>query len=138
MKNLKLWRRIMAIACVTALSMSMVGCGSDETTKDAKEPSQSETQELDGFVYVPEIIDLELEEGTYLGDASIRGDFLYYDAHEWDETTGVSTTYLCKHNMTTGEITKTPMTLDAGESMNAYMGRYTVDAEGNVYTVWNA
>ena len=138
MKNLKLWKRIIAITCLTVLSMSMVGCGLDNTTKDSKDPAQSEEQELDGFVYVPEIIDLELEEGTYLGDAKIIGDFLYYDSHEWDETSGVSTAYLCRHDMTTGEIQKTPMIFDAGEGMNAYMGRYTVDAEGNVYTVWNA
>ncbi len=138
MKNLKLWKRIMAIACVTALSMTAYGCGSDETTKDSKDPARNEAQELEGFVYVPEIIELELEEGTYLGDARIQGRSLYYDSHEWDETTGESFTYLCRHDMSTGEIIKTPMTFDAGENMDAYMGRYTVDAEGNVYTVWNA
>ena len=138
MRNLKLWKNIMAIACMAAVTISMVGCGSDETGKDSKDNNQKEAQELEGFVYVPEIIDLELEEGTYLGDAKIIGNYLYYDAHEWDETTGVSATYLCKHDMSTGEIIKTPMTFDAGEGMEAYMGRYTVDAEGNVYTMWNA
>ena len=63
MKNLKVWNRIMAIACVTALSMTAYGCGSDETTKDSNNPAQNEAQEPEGFVYVPEIIDLELEEG---------------------------------------------------------------------------
>ena len=123
MRNLKLWKHIMAIACLAALAISVVGCGSDETGKDSKDKSQYETQDLDEFVYVPEIIDLELEEGTYLGDAKILGNYLYYDAHEWDETTGISTTYLCKHDMSTGEIVKTPMIFDAGEGMDAYMGR---------------
>ena len=138
MRNLKLWKNIMAIACMTALTISMVGCGSDEAGKDSKDKNQKEAQELEGFVYVPEIMDLELEEGTYLGEARIMDNYLYYDTYEWDESTGESTTYLCKHDMSTNEIMKTPMIFDAGEDMEAYMGRYTVDTEGNVYTMWNA
>jgi len=138
MKNLKLWKRMIAIACVTALSLTAYGCGSAEITEDSNDPAQNEVQGQEGFVYVPEIIELELEEGTYLGDARIQGEYLYYDSHEWDEASGESFTYLCRYNMNTGEVTKTPMTFDAGENMDSYMGRYTVDTEGNLYTLWNA
>ncbi len=139
MKKMNLWKRMLAIACVTALSLSIAGCGSNETTNDSNEPSgaASETEVLDGYVYVPEIIELELEEGTYLGDAKIVGNELYYDSYEWDETTGVSTTSLVRHNLSTGEIIKTPMAFDAGEGMDAYMSRYTVGQDGSVYTIWN-
>ncbi len=136
MKNLKLWKRIMAIACVTALSMSVVGCGADETTKESKETSESEA--ADEFVYVPEMIELKLEEGTYLGDAKIVGDYLYYESNEWDEETGVVTSYMCKSDLTTGEMTRTPVIFEPEEEMNSYMGRCAVDTEGNIYSFWTA
>lgn len=136
MKKLSIWKRLFTLACVGTMVLSLAGCGSDET---AKNPSGStkESQEEDEYVYVPEIITLELEEGTYLGDAQILGEELIYDSYEWNEETGEGYSILCRHNMNTGEVTRMSMSLETEENMDAYMNRYVVDGDGNIYAVWN-
>ena len=87
-------KRILASALTAVLILSLAGCG-----KNGGQPV------AEGFVYVPEFVDLTPEEGEEnMDDLMLRGENLYYSVYKWDEETGSEQKYYC-WNLTTGEKT---------------------------------
>lgn len=137
MRNMYFRKCAAAVVCTAVLVISMTACGANGKTNEKKDASGKEAEQLSEYVYVSEIMELDLKDGTYLGDAKIVGNNLYYDTYVYDEITGVGTSCVIRHNMDTNTAETLPVVMDAGEGYDAYLNRYTVDEEGQIYAVWN-
>lgn len=110
-----------ALAMLTA-AMALTACGSSE---------QATANALPEYVYVPEYIEMESENGQFW-NAQIADDAVYYQEYSWDEETMTSTTNICKMTITEDNKTlvdKVPVKL----AENSNVDRFAVDKEGNVY-----
>jgi len=138
MKKTTIWKRMLALSCAAVLGISLAACGSVGESNEAKNTSGNTKEEHESeYVYVSEFTNLNLEEGTYLGSAQIMNGVLYCESYEYDEATGQGINSLVQRNLNTGEMVKTPKTLDAGEGREAYMNSYTIGQDGSMYAVWN-
>ncbi|MBD5529575.1 MAG: extracellular solute-binding protein [Lachnospiraceae bacterium] len=121
-------KRILAFALAAVLILSLAGCGKDEGQSVAE-----------GFVYVPEFVDLTPEEGEdSMNDPTLRGESLYYSVYEWNEETGSEQKYYC-WNLTTGEKTVMPLDLKIeGADWSYPMSGLNFDQDNNIICMMNA
>ena len=73
---------------------------------------EAETTAQKEFVYVPEFMTLENENG-YVDQFNVIGDTIYYISNTYDETSQISTSYLC--SLKAGEKDAVRTALDLGE-----------------------
>lgn len=116
-------KRMLALALAAALTLSLAACGG----------SDDDEQQAEGFVYVPEFVDLTPKEGEEsMNEPVLRGEDLYYSVYKWDEATGESETKYYRQNLTTGEKTELPLDLKVeGTDWSYLMGGLNFDADNN-------
>ncbi len=121
-------KRILAFALAAVLILSLAGCGKDEGQSVAE-----------GFVYVPEFVDLTPEEGEdSMSDPTLRGESLYYSVYKWSEETGSEQKYYC-WNLTTGEKTEMPLDLKIeGADWSYPMSGLNFDQDNNIICMMSA
>lgn len=121
-------KRILAFALAAVLILSLAGCGKDGGQSVAE-----------GFVYVPEFVDLTPEEGEdSMNDPTLRGESLYYSVYQWNEETGSERKYYC-WNLTTGEKTEMPLDLKIeGADWSYPMSGLNFDQDNNIICMMSA
>lgn len=129
MKKKACIKRILSFAVTATLVLSLTACGKGD---------QQETPE--GFVYVPEFVDLStLEDAENISDPTLRGNELYYCTHYWNEETGESgQKYYCR-NMDTGETVELPLDLTIEGMDYAYpMNGLMFDQDNHIICLMSA
>lgn len=120
-------KRILALALAAALTLTACGGGEDE-------------QQVEGFVYVPEFVDLTPQEGEdSMNEPVLRGENLYYSVYSYDEETEEGgQKYYCQ-NLTTGEKKEMPLDLKIEGSDYSYpMGGLQFDQDNNIICLMSA
>lgn len=132
----KRWKRGIALALATVMSISLAACGGDDTSvnkqgKDENDPGSN-------YVYVSEFIPIEMEENAYLSDAVLIGDKLYYVVGAYDEEKGMESTELhCRQVDNPDKEESIPLQLKEIEGYDVRLGIVTFDDAGNMYTICN-
>ncbi len=129
MKNRKMKKsRFAALVLVAAMmTLTLAGC--------RKSGGNSGAGTKDGFVYVPEYIQIDFglnSENMNVNDTAAVSDSLYLIVSSWGEETG-SEYGLYQYNFTDGTTERLP--LDMGE--NDYIGRMTATPDGNLAAIVN-
>lgn len=122
-------KRILSLAVTATLVLSLAACGKGD---------QQETPE--GYVYVPEFVDLTSLEGVdNISDPTLRGNELYYCSSYWNEETGESEQkYYCR-NMDTGETVELPLDLTIEGANYVYpMNGLMFDQDDNIVCLISA
>ena len=120
-------KSLLARALAAALTLTACGGGEDE-------------QQVEGFVYVPEFVDLTPQEGEdSMNEPVLRGENLYYSVYSYDEETGEGgQKYYCQ-NLTTGEKKEMPLDLKIEGSDYSYpMGGLQFDQDNNIICLMSA
>lgn len=122
-------KRILALVTASALMLSLAACGNGE---------QEETPE--GFVYVPEFLDLSSQEdGQDISNPVLRGDYMYYSSYYWDEETQESGQIFYRWNLVTGETEELSldMTIEGADYSHPMTG-LMFDPEDNMICLLSA
>lgn len=130
-------KRILAagLACVTAFSMT--ACGGSGQTQSGSTDAQT-----DGYVWVPEYVDLP--EGTDAYNGVIRGDVMYVVSNNWDDDGNQTDTTFEQISLTDGSATelfrvdRTQTETEEGGSTYRYSNFYDVTDDGCFITADSA
>ena len=115
------------VLVLVMMALTLAGC--------RKSGGNSDTGTRDGFVYVPEYIQIDFglnSENMNVSDTAAVSDSLYLIVSSWGEETG-SEYGLYKYNFADGTTERLP--LDMGE--NDYIGRMTATPDGNLAAIVN-
>ena len=115
------------VLVLVMMALTLAGC--------RKSGGNSDTGTRDGFVYVPEYIQIDFglnSENMNVSDTAAVSDSLYLIVSSWGEETG-SEYGLYKYNFADGTTERLP--LDMGE--NDYIGRMTATPDGNLVAIVN-
>lgn len=129
MKNKRIKRNkfVAAVLVFVMMALTLAGC--------RKSDGNSDNDTKDGFVYVPEYIQIDFglnSENMNVSDTAAVSDSLYLVVSSWGEETG-SEYGLYKYNFADGSTERLP--LDMGE--NDYLGRLTATPDGNLAAIVN-
>lgn len=129
MKNKRIKRNkfVAAVLVFVMMALTLAGC--------RKSDGNSDNDTKDGFVYVPEYIQIDFglnSENMNVSDTAAVSDSLYLVVSSWGEETG-SEYGLYKYNFADGKTERLP--LDMGE--NDYLGRLTATPDGNLAAIVN-
>lgn len=129
MKNKRIKRNkfVAAVLVFVMMALTLAGC--------RKSDGNSDNDIKDGFVYVPEYIQIDFglnSENMNVSDTAAVSDSLYLVVSSWGEETG-SEYGLYKYNFADGKTERLP--LDMGE--NDYLGRLTATPDGNLAAIVN-
>lgn len=129
MKNKRIKRNkfVAAVLVFVMMALTLAGC--------RKSDGNSDNDVKDGFVYVPEYIQIDFglnSENMNVSDTAAVSDSLYLVVSSWGEETG-SEYGLYKYNFADGKTERLP--LDMGE--NDYLGRLTATPDGNLAAIVN-
>ena len=113
------WRRRGAVAALLAAAVLAAGCGKQQGATTAQKE----------FVYVPEYVKLDMEDG--IDQMKVVGDTIYFVSGHWDDATSTYQRYIGK--LEAGERTPEKVVLDIGEESS--MMASDIDAEGNLQAV---
>ena len=113
------WRRRGAAAALLAAAVLAAGCGKQQGATTAQKE----------FVYVPEYVKLDMEDG--IDQMKVVGDTIYFVSGHWDDATSTYQRYIGK--LEAGERTPEKVVLDIGEESS--MMASDIDAEGNLQAV---
>lgn len=121
-------KKLLTFALAAVLTLSMAACGEEKE------------QPVEGFVYVPEFVDLTPKEGEdNMSDPMLRGGNLYYSVYSWDEETQTSEEKYYRQNLTTGEKTELPLNLKIeGTDWSYPMGGLNFDQDNNIICLLSA
>lgn len=122
--------KFLAFIMAAVLALSMAGCGGQE----------EEQQQRDGYVYVPEFIDLNSgEEEQDMSSVQLRGEDIYYRSYYYIEETEESGYKFYRRNLTTGETVELPLDMNIEGADNCWpMSDLIFDEEGNITCLINA
>lgn len=136
----RIYRKIQAFVLAAALTLSLASCGqTGDNEGDNQQGPGGETQQqqqigVNGYVYVPEFIDLASGEGERdISEFQMQGEYLYYRSYFWDEENEKSGYKYYRRNVNTGESAELPLAFDM-EGMNSWwpVGGLFFDDEGNI------
>lgn len=121
-------KKFLTFALAAVLTLSMAACGEEKE------------QPVEGFVYVPEFVDLTPKEGEdNMSNPMLRGGNLYYSVYSWDEETQTSEEKYYRQNLTTGEKTELPLNLKIeGTDWSYPMGGLNFDQDNNIICLLSA
>lgn len=121
-------KKLLTFALAAVLTLSMAACGEEKE------------QPVEGFVYVPEFVDLTPKEGEdNMSNPMLRGGNLYYSVYSWDEETQTSEEKYYRQNLTTGEKTELPLNLKIeGTDWSYPMGGLNFDQDNNIICLLSA
>jgi len=121
-------KKIFALGMAAALTLSLAACG------------KGEEEVPEGFVYVPEFVDLTSDkEGMNMSDPVLQGGNMYYSTSYWDEEAQQSNQkYYCR-SLETGEIKEMPLDLSIEGADYSYpMAGMLFDGEGHMICLMSA
>lgn len=125
MKRLSMnYKRVIALLLSGAMTLGLAACGSKQETEESKDDEQKE------YVYVPEYIEFDNDEGVAWYNMKQVGSNMYYLNNSYDEETMMYTTTVCEYSLESGEVKELPVTFPETRSVNNFMP----DSEGNLYT----
>ena len=129
MKKKSFIKRILALTTAAALVLSLAACGNGE-----------QQVAPEGFVYVPEFVDLTAMEGVQnVSGPTLRGEELYFSSSYWDEETEESVQKYYRRNLETGEMVELPLNLNIEGADYSYpMTGLLFDSDNNVVCLINA
>ena len=129
MKKKSCIKRMLALAAAATLMLSLAACGKGE---------QDKTPE--GFVYVPEFVDLSSQENEQdISNPVLRGGNMYYSSHYWNEETGESGQNFYCWNLVTGETERLPLDMSIEGADYSYpMTGLMFDPEDNMISLLSA
>lgn len=129
MKKKSCIKRMLALAAAATLMLSLAACGRGE---------QDKTPE--GFVYVPEFVDLSSQENEQdISNPVLRGGNMYYSSHYWNEETGESGQNFYCWNLVTGETEQLPLDMSIEGADYSYpMTGLMFDPEDNMISLLSA
>lgn len=120
-KNVTL-KRILSSLLAGTMLFSLTACGQGGT-EQSSEPAKE-------YVYVPEYIELNGEEGQYYSNIQVVGNNLVYSYYEYDEETQTGGEHICKVDIEAGgEPQEVSLSLGEGQSTSQFI----MDANGNIY-----
>lgn len=122
-------KRILAMVSAALLLLSLAACGKEQ---------QEEIPQ--GFLYVPEFIDLTANEGEQnISDPVLRGGDLYYSSYFYNEETQEGGQKFYRRNLETGETVELPLDLTIEGADHTYpMNGLVFDQENNMICLLNA
>lgn len=127
MKKNSIHNKVLAFIMAAVLALSMAGCG-----------GQEEEQQQDGYVYVPQFVDLSSGEED-ISSAQLRGEDMYYRSYYWNEETEERGYKFYCRNLTTGETEELPLEMKIdGAEYYWPMSDLIFDEEGNITCLINA
>ncbi len=136
--------RLLTFVLLAAMAVSLAACGGKQEDP-GNNTNNKKPEEHKEFVWVPEF--KEIETGSNLYNAKIKGDYLYYIDYKWDEETQRGTTMLSSVSVTDGQagpqISLTQnQDEEAGEDdksaasdSNRSFSQFEVDEEGNLTVI---
>lgn len=130
MKRKACIKRILALVTAVALTLSLAACGGKD---------QQNTPE--GFVYVPEFVDLTaMEDEDNISNPTLRGGELYYSSYHWDEETGEGVQKYYRRNMDTGETVELPLdlTIEGADYAHIMGNGLMFDKDNNIICLMSA
>ena len=119
LQNMQSGKKGAVAAALLASADLAAGCGKQQGTTTAQKE----------FVYVPEFVKLDMEDG--IDQMKVVGDTIYFVSGHWDDAANAYRQYLGK--LEAGERTPEMLQLDIGEESN--MMAMDIDAEGNLQAV---
>lgn len=122
MNNRKKWRKLLVPVFALALGFMLTACGGE---------SASTNQVMPEYTYVPQYIELDSENGYY--GVKIRGNELYNQVYEFDETAMTATQKIVKQSIAEGTLSEEVVLLEFDEYKS--IQNFTVDADENIYTL---
>ncbi len=130
MKKKGFIKRILALTTAAALVLSLAACGDGEQQQEAAE----------GFVYVPEFIDLTaMEDVQNISEPTLRGGELYFSSHYWDEEAEESGQKYYRRNLETGEMVELPLNMNIEGADYSYpMTGLLFDSDDNIVCLMRA
>lgn len=130
MKRNCVYKRFLAFIMAAVLVLPMAGCGGQE----------EEQQQGDGYVYVPQFIDLNSgEEERNMDSVQLQGEDIYYHSYYWNEETEERGYKFYRRNLTTGETVELPLDINIeGANYCWPMSNLIFDGEGNITCLVNA
>lgn len=127
MKRKNIYKRFLTVIMAIVLALSMAGCG-----------GQKEEQQQDGYIYVPQFVDLSSEEED-VSSVQLRGEDMYYRSYYWNEETEERGYKFYCRNLTTGETEELPLEMKIdGAEYYWPMSDLIFDEEGNITCLINA
>lgn len=122
------WKRAAALAMAGIMCLTVAGCGKKDDT--ASDPAQ--TQGTNGYVYVPEYMELggELGENANISSIMVGGEYIYYSINQWNEESGESSQDFYRRKVAADGVQEAlPLKLETNQNVN----NLQVDQEGNLY-----
>lgn len=92
----KLRSRALALALTAAMAISLTACGG----KKEQQGENKETIGQDGFVWVPEYVELDSENSFY--NVAVSDDYIYYESYDYDEKTETSSVSIASVSIADG------------------------------------
>ena len=136
----RLWKRVTTLILTGLLTVTMVGCGGKEETKEQEQAGDSTSTGLSGeYVYVPTFTSFgRTDENGYIGTTIMKGDYLYFSESSFEPESGTTSSQILKmdiNNPTNVE------TLDIqepeAEGYQSSLNSFNLDEEGNLYIVYH-
>ncbi len=111
---------LLLLACVLA------GCGTSKE-EEAQEPEIG----IDGYVYVPEYLDFDMDE--YMNNMRVVGTTLYYTTYQWDEQTGEGKEKFYSIDLLQEPLTAKELPMEYGDAQDSWdLMTFLPDNEGNL------
>lgn len=135
--NKGFWKKGLSVALAAMLSMSLLACGSQDTSGEKVSDENGVNTGETEYVYVPEYLTLETEEDTYTNSVFLQNGRMYYSTYSYNQETGETTSAIKCRNFDSIETEETlNVEFEAPEGYESSMSSFFFDTEGNMYTTW--
>ncbi len=118
-------KKILSSILCAIMALSCVACG--------KQESVTEVDSGKDYVYVPQYITLNEDEGSYYSDLMLKGNSLYYSNYVVDEKTYSSQEFIFQHSLEDGSVKQLPISIPE----NSYISGYSPEENGNITILLN-
>lgn len=129
-KRVIMRKKLLALVLSAMLAVTaFTGCG--DNTKNTTKTSNTQSEEKEGFVYVPTYFDwgFEKSDNDWINTYGIRNGHMLGMYQTYDETTYESNQELLVMNLSDGALTRIPVKL---ENENQYVNQFTTKDDGSV------
>ena len=136
-KNIK---RVLAVLMAAAMTVSLAACGKGGSKQPQGNVNQ-DSQVKDGFVWVAEFIQPEVDKSLY--NVKIHDNYAYYEDYQYNAVDRQSHAYLSSISLVDGtkgptiaiEMEEVPEQEEGPESVSRNLSNFMFDSEGKIVTV---
>ena len=131
----KFWTKGIALTLAAVMGVSLVACGSGDTTAD----NANQENDNSGYVYVPEFITMKQEENKHIYNLEFVGDRLYYTSQTYDPEKMEASSSIGYREIEapdTENLLEVPSFQPLEEGYSSDMSNFTFDNAGNVYVLY--